>query len=61
MYMEEHSLQPRHPSSSTDAIDTDEGREMTCKIVDPALRLTETAFLPLVLQEEPLHLNIMYH
>ena len=59
--MEKHSPQPSCPSSSTDTKDTDEGIEMTYKIVDQALQLTEQLLIFLVLQEEPLHHNITYH
>ena len=44
--MEEHSQQPMCPSVSTDATDTDDGMEITHKIMDHAFWLPETASLP---------------
>ena len=45
--MEEPSTLPRHPFSSMGIMDTNEGKEMTHKIMDHALRIVETVSFPL--------------
>ena len=44
--LEVHTSFPRN-SSSTDAMDTDEGREVTHRIMEHTLKLAETHTLPL--------------